>query len=166
VVERDKHFSGWSAIAEFRAMIDEFPHRPLRATADVSLHSYCDNEYPEEAWEHARWPPYSAGLIKLLRETVSDGNEWGILQIGGYAEEESIDSGDPLRSVVHGALEALEAGKIEGPVSADLADWVLLADWHTDISTWHGATVHWGMQREDLVARRFDRVFATRYWNP
>ncbi|MBP2338862.1 hypothetical protein JOF41_005040 [Saccharothrix coeruleofusca] len=28
------------------------------------------------------------------------------------------------------------------------------------------ATVHWAIQRDDLAARRFDRTFASLYWNP
>lgn len=165
VVERDKHYTSWSTVDEYREKIEAYPQGQLRATAGVTLPGYCDDEYPEEAWE-PEWPPYSAGLLELVRDLVEDGPGWGILQIGGHADEEGISGDDPLESVVHAAREALEKGEADGPVSGDLADWVLLADWHTDIDGWEGATVHWGVQREDLAAHRFDRVFVTKYWNP
>ena len=63
-------------------------------------------------------------------------------------------------------LGAVEEGNVDGEVSKDVSDWVLLADWHPGIEGWEGATVHWAVQREDLAARQFDRVFVTRFWNP
>ncbi|MGW3980131.1 hypothetical protein [Streptomyces mirabilis] len=58
-------------------------------------------------------------------------------------------------------MKAAEAGWWGGPVSGDVSDWVLLADWHAgmDVQGWESATVHWVIQREDLAARCFDRAF-------
>ncbi|WP_325525108.1 DUF1963 domain-containing protein [Lentzea sp.] len=169
VGERDKHCSWWSTVDEYREKIEDFPQGELRATPDVTLPGYADEEYYEEEYAHLwepGWPPYSAELLELVRDLVEKEAGWGSMQVGGYASEEGIGSDDPLESVVHAARAALEKGKVDGPVSPDLSDWVLLADWHTDIDGWEGATVHWGIQRDDLVAHRFDRVFVTRYWNP
>jgi len=169
VVERDEHCTWWSTVDEYREKIEEFPQGELRATADVTLPGYADEDYYDEQyadlWDPG-WPPYSAELLELVRDLVEEEADWGSMQVGGYSSEEGIGSDDPLGNVVHAAREALEKGKVEGPVSDDLSDWVLLADWHTDIDGWEGATVHWGIQRDDLVARRFDRVFVTKYWNP
>jgi hypothetical protein len=55
----------------------------------------------------------------------------------------SVDEYREVIAVVHGAMRAAEAGRVDGVVSKDVSDWVLLADWHTDIDGWEGATVHW-----------------------
>jgi hypothetical protein len=75
---------------------------------------------------------------------------------------------DPVADAVSDAVRSVAAGRWAGPVSDDPTDWVLLADWDAgmDVDGWEGATVHWVVQREDLVARRFDRVFTTFSWNP
>ena len=166
VSERDKHFSWWSTEDEYRELIDRFPQSPLRATPGVSLPRFCEIDFSDSPWEHSELVPFSEELLELWRSTRTGIDIWGTLQLGGYAAEEVTDSGDPLESVVAGALRAAGNGKADGVVSKDVADWVLLADWHTDIEGWEGATVHWAIQREDLAARRFDRVFTDRYWNP
>ena len=163
VSERDKHFSWWSTVDEYREMIERFPQGPLRAAPGVSLPRYCESDLPEDLWD-AAWPPYSPGLLESWRRTGI--STWGTIQIGGHATEEPVGDYDPVEGVVEDVLRAAEAGEVDGVVSKDVADWVLLADWHTDIEDWEGATVHWAVQREDLAARRFDRVFATRFWNP
>ncbi len=48
----------------------------------------------------------------------------------------------------------------------DMGDWVLLADWAPDIRDREGFYVHWAIRRQDLVARRFDRVSVDMFWNP
>ncbi|MFD9700175.1 DUF1963 domain-containing protein [Lentzea sp. NPDC059081] len=165
VVERDKHFSWWSTVDEYRERIEQYPQGELRATPDVTLPGYCDESYPADWWE-PEWPPHSAELLELVRELVEDEPDWGAIQLGGYADEEGIGGEDPLESVIEAVVHSIEQHGVPDDVSRDPADWVLLADWHTDVEGWEGATVHWGVQREDLVARRFDRVFVTRYWNP
>lgn len=64
------------------------------------------------------------------------------------------------------AVQAVKAGLREGPASDNVEDWVLLADRHCGVNGWEGATVHWLIQREDLAARRFDRVYTDVFWNP
>ncbi|SFR02930.1 protein of unknown function [Lentzea waywayandensis] len=166
VTERDRYVSWWADEDDYGDMIEQYPQGPLRAAADVSLPHFCDDAFTVGLWDDSKWPPYSAALIELLREARDDASDWGTLQIGGCASEEVVDLHDPIESVISTALRAREAGEVDGEVSEHFADWVLLADWHTDIEGWEGATVHWAVQREDLIARRFDRVFVTRYWNP
>ncbi|MEE1939875.1 DUF1963 domain-containing protein [Streptomyces sp. TRM 70361] len=91
----------------------------------------------------------------------------GPLQTGGYASEEVIDT-DPVGDALFRVLEAVKEGQWDGPVSDDVSDWVLLADWHAgmDVQGWESATAHWVIQREDLAARRFDRAFTHVFWNP
>ncbi|MFC4469593.1 hypothetical protein ACFPH6_34685 [Streptomyces xiangluensis] len=74
----------------------------------------------------------------------------------------------PVADAVSGAVKAAEAGRWDGPVSDDVSDWVLLADWYAgmDVQGWESATVHWVIQREDLAARRFDRALTDVFWNP
>ncbi|MFF0107742.1 hypothetical protein [Streptomyces hirsutus] len=45
---------------------------------------------------------------------------------------------------------------------------MLLADWYAGrcVEGWEGSAVHWVIQREDLAARRFGRVYTTVFWNP
>ncbi|MDX3325945.1 MULTISPECIES: hypothetical protein [Streptomyces] len=89
------------------------------------------------------------------------------MQMGGYADEESVEF-DPVDVAASLAAQAVDAGHWDGPVSDDVADRVLLADWYAgrDVEKREGATVHWVIQREDLAARRFERVFTTVFWNP
>ncbi|MDT0430777.1 MULTISPECIES: hypothetical protein [Streptomyces] len=47
------------------------------------------------------------------------------------------------------------------------ADWVPLADWYAPgLRHREGSTLHRVIQREDLIARRFERTFTTFAWNP
>ncbi|MEU6142838.1 DUF1963 domain-containing protein [Streptomyces sp. NPDC047081] len=171
VTERDK--LAWDPVgwAENEAMMEEFPQGPLRLKADVSLPCHGSVGGPslvlsEPIPSHPRSEEL-AGLWEDIRDGIAPA---GPLQIGGYADEEAIDL-DPVASAVPWAVKAIkaaEAGRSDAPVSEDVADWVLLADWQTgmDVQGWESATVHWVIQREDLAARRFHRAFTSIFWNP
>jgi hypothetical protein len=109
----------------------------------------------------------SAELVEVWKKTHDDVALEGPLKIGGYAWEEAICT-DPIARAVSRAVKAAAAGQWDGPVSGDVSDWVLLADWYAgmDVQGWESATVHWVIQREDLAARRFDRAFTDVFWNP
>lgn len=168
VVERDKlawDSFGWE---ENEEMLKAFPQGPLRATADVSLPCHKSVVQPGMPWGGPHpGHPRSEELVAVWESTRADIAPAGPLQIGGYADEEAIDT-DPVDQAVDKAVKAAEAGQWDGPVSDDVSDWVLLADWATgmDVEGWESATVHWVIQREDLAARRFDRSFTSVYWNP
>ncbi|WP_199443758.1 DUF1963 domain-containing protein [Umezawaea beigongshangensis] len=166
VVERDGNAWNGSGFEEYEEMFGRFPEGPLRLTADVSLPHHHLVELAEAPWvESLPGHPHAEKLTSAWDRTPSSSDFRGSLQLGGYSAEEVVDV-DPVTGVVSDALRASDAGKVDGPVSSDVADWVLLADWHTDIEGWEGASVHWAVQRDDLAARRFDRVFVTCCWNP
>ncbi|WKX11294.1 DUF1963 domain-containing protein [Streptomyces sp. NL15-2K] len=168
VAERDKH--AWNSFDwdDYEAMFAEFPEGPLRATANVSLPHHKSVIQPGMPWGGPHpGHPRSEELVAVWESTRADIAPEGPLQIGGYADEEAIDT-DPVAVGVSRAVKAAEAGRWDGPVSDDVSDWVLLADWLAgmDVQGWESATVHWVIQREDLAARRFDRAFTSVFWNP
>ncbi|MFJ2241283.1 DUF1963 domain-containing protein [Streptomyces sp. NPDC087859] len=168
VVERDRH--AWNSFGweDYEAMFEEFPQGPLRATPQVSLPHHHSVELPGPlVGGPLPAHPRSEELIAVWENTRDDVAPEGPLQIGGYADEEAIDT-DPVAIAVSRAVKAAEAGEWDGPVSDDVSDWVLLADWQAgmDVQGWESATVHWVIQREDLVERRFDRAFTSVFWNP
>ncbi|MFD8805726.1 DUF1963 domain-containing protein [Streptomyces sp. NPDC059597] len=166
VEERDRYACGLAGTEEYRRMVEAFPEGELRATADVSLPYHCAIELTAEPWsEPLPGHPRAEELVEVWDEVRGDVASRGPLQIGGYASEEAVCT-DPLAGAVYCAWKEAEAGRWGGPVSEDVSDWVLLADWSPGIDGWEGATVHWAIQRADLVARRFDRTFTTVYWNP
>nr|WP_234016852.1 DUF1963 domain-containing protein [Streptomyces sp. LaPpAH-108] len=166
VEERDRYAWGLSGIEEYRRMVEAFPQGELRATVDVSLPYHCAVERAgEPGSEPLAGHPRAEELVAVWDEVRGDVASGGPLRIGGYASEEAVHT-DPVAGAVFHARKEAEAGRWEGPVSDDVADWALLADWNPGIEGWEGATVHWAIQRADLVARRFDRTFTTVYWNP
>lgn len=168
VAERDKHAWNSSDWDDYEAMFAEFPQGPLRATADVSLPCHKSVIQPGMPWGGPiPGHPRCEELVAVWESTRADIAPAGPLQIGGYADEEAIDN-DPIAYAVDRAVKAAEAGWGDGPVSGDVSDWVLLADWQAgmDVQGWESATVHWVIQHEDLAARRFDRAFTSVFWNP
>ncbi|WP_150254225.1 DUF1963 domain-containing protein [Nocardiopsis deserti] len=93
--------------------------------------------------------PHAETLQEVWSEQSDGGGEW---QIGGYAAD--FDGyGDPARASVN--ME--EGGQHSAP-----EDWVLLAQW---VGVPMGI-LYWTIAREDLEARRFDRVVVQMYSNP
>ncbi|MET1071986.1 MAG: hypothetical protein ABWY11_05010, partial [Umezawaea sp.] len=165
VVERDKDSWSWNDIEDYQEMVGRFPEGPLLLTEDVSLPYHWLVDLPAEPWAAALpGHPRSEELVEVWDDS-RDGSIWGTLQLGGYANEEVVET-DPVARAVREALRAVTSGRIDWPVSGDVADWVLLVDWHLDVDGWEGASFHWSIQREDLAARRFDRTITTVFWNP
>lgn len=90
----------------------------------------------------------------------------GALRLGGYGTEAGISPYDLVTETAESAVHAVKAGRGEGPVRGNEPDRVLPADWHVGITGLEHAVIHWGIQRDDLAARRFDRAFTTLHWNP
>ncbi|CAM5586366.1 DUF1963 domain-containing protein [Streptomyces canus] len=166
VEERDKE--GWAWFEnddEYQEVFAQFPQETLRATVDVSLPYHYWVEIPEEPrWVPLPGHPRSEELAAMWAETCDDIASSGRLRLGGYADQEAVDT-DPVGTAMACALREAEAGRRE-PVSDDLADWVLLAEWDPWIDGLEGATVHWSIQCADLAARRFDRAVTTVFRNP
>ncbi|MER7930021.1 DUF1963 domain-containing protein [Streptomyces sp. NPDC096057] len=169
VTERDRQES-WNAggVEEYRVMFAGYPRGPLRASFGVSLPYHACVTLPG-GQDTVCIPghPRAEELVGVWEKTQGDIAPAGALQIGGYSDEEAVYL-DPVEDAVSAAVQAVQAGRWGGPVSADPADWVLLADWFAgaDVAGWEGSTVHWVIQREDLAARRLERAFASVYWNP
>lgn len=130
---------------------EQYPQEQLRVTIDVSL-PYCGSiDIPEPPYtKPLPGHPHSEELCAVWSETVGQIASQGPLWIGGYATDEY--QGSDVPQLASGADDP------DGPV--------LLADWHASIRGREGATIHWGIRREDLAARRFDKVEATVFWNP
>ncbi|MFD8911332.1 DUF1963 domain-containing protein [Streptomyces sp. NPDC059575] len=166
VEERDRY--GWALadVEEYQELFGRFPQGPMRVTADVSLPYHCAVDLPEAPWsEPLPGHPRAEELVEVWDDVEGEIVHRGPLQLGGYASEEAVYT-DPLAGAVSCVRQEAAAGRWDGPVSGDVSDWVLLADWSPGIEGREGATVHWAIQRADLVARRFERVFTTVYWNP
>ncbi|MEV7868509.1 DUF1963 domain-containing protein [Streptomyces sp. NPDC088124] len=165
VEERDRYAWNEDDEDEYREMFEDFPQGPLRMTADVSLphHKAVD---ASGGCVPLPGHPRAEELVDVWESVESASYPIGKdFQIGGYADEEAVYT-DPVAHAVDRAVKAVEAGRWEGPVSGDIEDWVLLADWYCDVRDHESATVHWVIQRTDLAARRFDRVYADVFSNP
>ncbi|WP_435109874.1 DUF1963 domain-containing protein [Nocardiopsis synnemataformans] len=93
--------------------------------------------------------PHAETLQEVWSEQSDEGGEW---QIGGYAAD--FDGyGDPARA---------SADPEGGGPGSDPEDWVLLAQW---VGVPMGI-LYWTITRQDLEARRFDRVVVQMYSNP
>ncbi|XKK38363.1 YwqG family protein [Nocardiopsis sp. ARC36] len=93
--------------------------------------------------------PHAETLQEVWSEQSDEGGEW---QIGGYAAD--FDGyGDPAPASAYSE----EGGQWPGP-----GDWVLLAQW---VGVPMGI-LYWTIPRQDLEARRFDRVVVQMYANP
>ncbi|GGP86875.1 DUF1963 domain-containing protein [Saccharothrix coeruleofusca] len=149
VEERDRYGWRWSDDEEYREQFAEFSQGPFRAIPALSLS-------PHDAYN----------ISDELGEFWEEHADIGMLQLGGYGTESGISPYDLVTEIAESAVHAVKAGRWEGPVSEKETDWVLLADWHAGITGLEGAVIHWGIQRDDLAARRFDRAYATLYWNP
>ncbi|MET7475978.1 DUF1963 domain-containing protein [Streptomyces sp. NPDC005648] len=168
VTERDKHAWNSSDWDDDEAMFAEFPQGPLRATVQVSLPHHKSVVQPGMPWGGPLpGHPRCEELVAVWESTRADIAPEGPLQIGGYADEEAIDT-DPVDHAVRLAVNAEDAGTADGAAPGDASGWVLLADWVAgmDVQGWESATVHWVIRRADLAARRFDRAFTSVHWNP
>jgi len=168
VTERDRNAWNTFDFEDEEVMFKAFPQGPLRAAAGVSLPYHHAVEFIG-APGSGPLPghPRAGELVRVWSGTQDAVTPQAPLQIGGYAWEEAVHT-DPIAVAAYRAGKAAEAGRWPGPVSADVSDWLLLADWQAgmDVEGWESASVHWVIQREDLAARRFDRAFTSVFWNP
>ncbi|WP_223190643.1 DUF1963 domain-containing protein [Nonomuraea terrae] len=85
----------------------------------------------------------------------------------GLAAIDEYGELDPVTSSATWAAKSEEQGIRPGTGErANPADWVLLAQWLPAISGLEGAFVHWAIRRQDVGARRFDRVYVTMFFAP
>lgn len=168
VEERDRN--AWHSagnIEDDQRISESLPQCDLRVRTEPDLPHYGWVRLPDGKVEPL---PYAGILAEVWGYTAWDRlgiSQWSpLLQIGGYPDHECAET-DPMTTVASNAAFEAEEGHWGGgePVSGAVEDWVLLASW-TSFHKPDGMTVHWGIQRADLAARRFDRTFATLEWNP
>jgi hypothetical protein len=149
---------------------EDYPQDELYLSADVTLpfHSTTRDGYPD-----ATLPghPRSSELHEAWDATWGSIIINGDLRIGGYAFWSDTET-DPVEDAARDARQGRCRGE-HGPgdpcVAADLPapeDWVLLAQWQSDLYRYEGATMHWVIPRQDLTERRFDRAHVSLQWNP
>ncbi|GGM15045.1 hypothetical protein GCM10010129_69110 [Streptomyces fumigatiscleroticus] len=152
-MEHDYGPQDW--LAELDAQLRE----ELRLRYDVSL---PDHDEIIDAAEH----PHAKELREAWSEVRGEDlrlTKWSQLQIDGYAMDEYGDV-DPVVSSARWAAEEKDRPESGGTPRPE--DWVLLAQWHPDISGWESAIVYWAIARQDLAARRFDQVYVSMFHNP
>jgi hypothetical protein len=140
----------------------EWPEGDLYLTADVSLPFIGEVELPGPPWaEPLPGHPYSEDLAEVWAD------QWGgaPLLIGGYGTD--YNGGDPVEIAIRRAVREEQAGRRPGPgtTSAKADDWVLLAECSVS-RPGAGAGIFWLIQRDDLIAQRFNRACALVDWNP
>ncbi|WP_433260802.1 hypothetical protein ACQPZF_25110 [Actinosynnema sp. CS-041913] len=163
VEERDRNPYFYGEVPGYQEICEAYPQGELRLAVDVSLPYHGAVEIPEHPYmEPLPGHPHSEQLRDVWLDTCGDS---GALQIGGYGWEESLEF-DPVATAAWFAGEAERNGSRPVDTTGAAGDWVLLADWYTDIQDVAGATVHWAIRLDDLAARRFDRAHSTVFWNP
>ena len=128
----------------------ELPQGELHLTADVSLPFVGTVELPGPPWaEPLPGHPHSAELAEVWAD------QWGgaPLLIGGYGTD--YNGADPVET----------AASHPGSTSPKADDWVLLAECNVS-RPGAGAAVFWTIQRDDLIAQRFNRARVLVDWNP
>jgi hypothetical protein len=133
-------------------ILEQYPRGELHLTIDVSLPSYSHSGVPDYFWHTlVRQYPHAEELGRLWHEIRREiGVGTGRLQLGGYPADEYGGGGFHRKS----------------PEGEENRDWVLLADWRTEITGVENLTVHWPIRWPDMAAWRFDQATATVFWNP
>jgi hypothetical protein len=138
-------------------------------TTERPLEPSCYNPYPSRqlrtVWHQPSWPHGDEGghyeghqwgdrsdeLPAVWSHVVGWRPDW-TLQIGGHADTYNFDP------VVAAAQDARDG---DTPEADGGKDWRLLATWNCgqDVRELDLGILHWVIQRQDLAALRFDRVF-------
>jgi hypothetical protein len=161
VEERDQYPPSFPADEpEYAEIYEQSRQGEMRLTADVSLPFAGTVDLAEPPWA-APLPghPHSEELAEVWAD------QWGgaPLLLGGYGTD--YNGGDAVEAAVMCAVEAEKGGYRPGTTSAAVEDWVLLAECNVS-RPGAGAGIFWAIQRDDLIARRFDRAQVLVDWNP
>ncbi|MEU7046146.1 DUF1963 domain-containing protein [Streptomyces varsoviensis] len=116
-----------------------------------------------ESYALDRWGDFPEDEQFELADELSDA--WA--HVGGYRPSWTFQLGghpvSPQNDPVHDARTPEEAGPSEHGGTAhaqDADDWALLATWRCgdDVTELDSGVAHWVIRRQDVTARRFDRV--------
>ncbi|WP_329101625.1 DUF1963 domain-containing protein [Micromonospora sp. NBC_01699] len=162
VVERERHPSFFPPDDEEFAWVHrDLPYGELHLTADVSLPFVGTVELSESPWS-APLPghPHAEELARVWEDQWSRAP----LLVGGYGTD--YNGGDAVAVAATAASEAERGGYRPGrAISSNVDHWVLLAQCNVS-RPGAGAAVFWAIQRDDLIARRFDHAEVVVDWNP
>lgn len=136
---QDREEDSWFWEEDQQETREQYSQGDLHLTFDVSLPGLPLPDHP-----------HSPELARAWIWRPAEHSHGGLLQIGGYADDEY--GGDWIPQ---------PAGTVDDP-----DDWTLLADWHPDFYRREGYVIHWGMRRRDLAARRFDGMETSYFWSP
>ncbi|MGW9411863.1 DUF1963 domain-containing protein [Streptomyces diastaticus] len=153
----------------WRNVSDEtnFPEGPLHLRAAVSLPFHTSLYDPRSPFDCRTLPEHPRA--RELRDAWTALPHGGIhtgIQLGGYAADEN-DVEDPSVAAGREAARREKRGE-RSPAEPGVRpeDWVCLAQWEHSLRGLEAAFYSWSISRQDLAARRFDRVYATMTWNP
>ncbi|SFR03771.1 protein of unknown function [Lentzea waywayandensis] len=163
VVERELDPESYPACSEdFAENHDEFPQGDIHLTIDVSL--------PFVGTVGAPPPVYLVPMpghphAEALAEVWAD--QWGgaALVLGGYGTDCNGSDATEIAVLCAAAEAKAQRWPGGGTPSSDAGDWVLLLEFNVYRSG-GGAAIFWVIQREDLIAQRFDRTQVLVDWNP
>ncbi|MFG1937780.1 DUF1963 domain-containing protein [Micromonospora tulbaghiae] len=153
------------------AICQDLPKGEIRLAMDVTLPSYGRVKVPGKM-PGAPYPdfPHSPQLADAWLDTEQAITTRGLARLGGYASRSDFGGRGPVEVAASRAVRSQQRGYWQGtgaPASPNFEDWVLLAEWHCDSQhLGGGADIYWAIQRDDLVARRFEGVYAIVFWNP
>ena len=147
---------------DYAEVCQGLPQGDLYLTADISLPFSGTVELTEAPWSSPLpGHPHSEELAEVWAD------QWGGAQlvVGGYGTD--FNGGDAAKTAAFFAVQAEQNGKRpgSGTTSANTDDWVLLAECNVS-RPGGGAAIFWAIQRDDLIAHRFDRAHAVVNWNP
>jgi len=147
---------------DFAEIHEEYQQGDIRLTADVSLPYVGVVSAPAPVWGMPMpGHPHSEQLAEVWED------QWGgaKLLLGGYGTGCNGSLVTEMAALC--AVRAEERGQRlgTGKTSPDADDWVMLAEFNVHRSG-GGAAIFWAIQRDDLIARRFNRVEVLVDWNP
>lgn len=147
---------------EFPEIHAEYQQGAIRLTPDVSLPYIGMIEAPAPVYQMPMpGHPHSDALAEVWADQWGGSN----LLLGGYGTDYngSLATEAAARCAVRSEKEGYRPGP--GTTSPDADDWVLLAEFNVYRSG-GGAAIFWAIQRDDLIARRFNRAEVLVDWNP
>ncbi|WP_431987097.1 DUF1963 domain-containing protein [Streptomyces griseoflavus] len=154
---------GWRNVSDEA----DFPQGPLHLRTAVSLPFHISVYDPGSPFGCKTLPehPRARELCDVWTVLPHDDIHTGV-QLGGYAADEN-EVEDPSVAAGREAARAEERGE-RSPAEPGVRpeDWVCLAQWEHSLRGLEAAFYSWSISRQDLAARRFDRVYATMTWNP
>jgi hypothetical protein len=163
VEERELDPSSYPACGDdFEEIHDEFPRGEIHLTTDVSLPFVGTIGAPPPVY---LLPVPGHPHSEALADVWSD--QWGgaDLVLGGYGTDCNGSAATEMAVFCAAAEERQGRWPGGGTPSSDVGDWVLLLEFNVSRSG-GGAAIFWVIQRDDLVARRFDRTQVLVDWNP